>query len=101
MKIAKNIILCPACKTRSDYEAFKDIEAHEKGWQNKFVCPVCHVRLKQRWSTIVFSLLAIGFTGYLTLFTDFKYSFIVLLVVIASIFFLLYSGLIFKVEENA
>ena len=100
MKIAKSIIPCPACKIRSDYEAFKDIEAHEKGWKNKFVCPACNVRLKQRWSTIVCSLLAVGFTGFLTLFTDFKYSFIVLLVVIVSMFFLLYFGFIFKVEEN-
>lgn len=101
MKIAKNIILCPASEVRSDYEDFKDVEAHGECWENKFDCPACHVRLKQRWSTIVFSLLAIGFTGYLTLFTDFTYSLIVLLVVIASMFFLLYFGLVFKVEENA
>ena len=101
MKITKKLISCPACKARSEYEAYKDIEAHEKGWKNKFVCPACQVRLKQRWSTIIFALVALGFTGYLTFFTNFEYSFLILLIVLASMFFLLYSGVIFKVEENA
>ena len=89
------------CRTRSEYDAFKDIEIHKKGWKNEFVCPACHARLKQRWSTIVFSLVAVGFTGYLTFFTDFEYSYLVLGFVIACMFFLLYFGLIFKVEGNA
>ena len=101
MKIPKNIIPCPACKVRNEYNAYKDMKAHAKGWKNKFICPTCQAHLKQRWSTIVFSLVAVGITGYLTFFTDFKYSFITLLVVLASMFFLLYFGFVFKAEENA
>lgn len=76
------------------------MKAHAIDRKKKFICPTCHTHLKQRISTIAFSLAAIGFTGYLTLFTDFKYSFAVLLIVLASMFFLLYYGLIFKMEEN-
>ena len=101
MKISKNIIPCPACKTRNEYDAFKDKDAHKNGWKNKFVCPACHARLKQRWSTIAYGLVAIGFTSYLTFFTDFEYSFLVLVVVLACMFFLLYFGYIFKMVENA
>ena len=97
----KNMIACPVCKARNEYDAYKNMQAHTNRWKNKFICPACHTHLKQRWSTIVFSLLGIGFTGYLTLFTDFKYSFVVLLIILSCMFFLLYFGLIFKPEEDA
>ena len=97
----KNIIPCPVCKTRNEYNAYKDKEAHVKKWKNKFICPSCRAHLTQRWSTMIYSWVAIGLTGYLTLFTDFKYSFLVLIFVILSMFLLVYFGLIFKAETNA
>ena len=101
MNLPKNIIPCPVCKVRSEYNAYKDKQAHSKKWTNKFICPACHTRLTQRWSTIISSWFVIAFVGYLTLFTDFEYSLVILLLAILGMFLLLYSGLIFKVEENA